>query len=434
MNRRWFDLSLIVVILVLNSAVPAKGECPVFPADNIWNVRVDHLPVDVRSDAYIQSIGANTGLHPDFGSGTWDGGPIGIPYNTVPGNQAKVSVTFDYADESDPGPYPIPFNPAIEYGSDHHILIVDRDQCKLYELWDSRQDANGHWSAGSGAIFDLQSNALRPSGWTSADAAGLPILPGLARCEEVTAGAIHHALRFTAARTQQKYVWPARHFASSITDANVPPMGQRFRLKASLDLSRYSSQTRVILTALQTYGMILADNGSNGYISGSPGACWMDDTLVTELRSVTVAAFEAVDVSGLMVNPDSGQARSGDLPAAIALITHYYQSILGRAPDTAGLAYWQELIAQRQAQGEDVKPVFRDMAYFFFNSPEYLNNRTSDHDYIEDLYLTFFQREPDSAGLSFWLNQLAMGVSRNTVIIGFLYSQEFTAFMQTLGF
>jgi hypothetical protein len=286
----------------------AIAGCLMFPPDNVWNTRVDSLPVDARSSVYINSIGADTGLHPDFGSGLWDGGPIGIPYTAVPGTQPPVPVTFDYDDESDPGPYPIPPNVPIEYGSDHHVLVVDRDHCKLYEMWNSRLNPNGGWLAGSGAVFDLRSNALRPDTWTSADAAGLPILPGLVRCDEVQAGAINHALRFTADDTQRKYIWPARHYASSITDPDVPPMGQRFRLKASFDISGYSTQTQIILTALKTYGLILADNGSNWYVSGSPGACWNDDDLVNELRTVHGSDFEAVDESGLMMDPNSGLA------------------------------------------------------------------------------------------------------------------------------
>jgi len=227
----------------------------------------------------------------------------------VPGGQPKVPVAFDYEHDSDPGPYPIPPNPPIEAGSDRHILIVDRDGCILYELFDAYQQ-DGLWTAGSGAIFNLRTNGLRPNGWTSADAAGLPILPGLVRYEEVAAGEIRHAIRFTAARTQRAYVWPARHYASAITDPNVPPMGQRFRLKASFDISGFSPDVRVILKAMQLYGIILADNGSNWYISGSPNLLWNDDVLVSELRQVHGSDFEAVDVSGLMIDPDSGQARS----------------------------------------------------------------------------------------------------------------------------
>ncbi|CDH45591.1 exported hypothetical protein [Candidatus Contendobacter odensis Run_B_J11] len=310
-------LSLLLPLPLL-FAGPAWAACPVFPADNVWNTPVTQLPVDARSNAYVASIGATTGLHPDFGSGTWDGGPMGIPYNTVSSNPPKVPVAFDYADESDPGPYPIPASPVLEYGSDHHLLIMNQDDCTLYETWDTRQQS-GAWKAGSGAMFNLRSNALRPSGWTSADAAGLPVLPGLARCEDLETGAIHHALRFTAQRTQRKFVWPARHYASSITDPNVPPMGQRFRLKAGFNSSGYSPQTQIILTALKTYGMFLADNGSNWYLSGAPGACWNDEALVSELRTVKGSAFEAVDESSLMVSADSGQVKT-TTPALVTLI------------------------------------------------------------------------------------------------------------------
>ncbi len=299
----------LLLPLPLLFAGPVLAACPMFPTDNVWNTPIASLPVDSRSDAYVASIGSTTGLHPDFGSGTWDGGPIGIPYNTVSGNPPKVPVAFDYADESDPGPSPIPASPILEYSSDHHLLIVNQDDCTLYEMWDARQQS-GAWQAGSGAIFNLRSNVLRPSGWTSSDAAGLPVLPGLARCEDLEAGAIHHALRFTAQRTQKKFIWPARHYASSNTDPNVPPMGQRFRLKAGFDISTYSPQTQIILTVLKTYGMFLADNGSNWYLSGAPGACWNDDALVSELRQVKGSAFEAVDESSLMVSADSGQVKT----------------------------------------------------------------------------------------------------------------------------
>ena len=309
--KRAYWLSCMLPLLVTGKALAA---CPFFPADNVWNTSIDQLPLDPRSTAYINSIGPNTGLHPDFGSGNWNGGPIGIPYAYAPGQQPRVPVSFDYADESDPGPYPIPPDAPIEGGpastGDRHVLLVDTANCTLYETWDSYPQPDGSWRAGSGAVFTLNSNALRPAGWTSADAAGLPILPGLARCEEIASGAIHHALRFTAARTQKKFIWPARHYASSLTDPNVPPMGQRFRLKAAFDSSRFSPQTQIILTALKTYGMLLADNGSNWYISGAPGACWDDDRLVSELRVVKGSDFEVVDESSLMVNPDSGQART----------------------------------------------------------------------------------------------------------------------------
>lgn len=287
---------------------PSLASCPMFPADNIWNRRVDTLPVHEKSTEYVASIGNTTGLHPDFGSGEWDGEPIGIPYVVVPGTQTKVNVTFDYDDESDDGPYPIPPNPPIEGGSDRHILMVDKDNCKLYELYAAYYDPTDGWQAGSGAIFDLRSNLLRPNGWTSADAAGLPILPGLVRYDEVASGVIRHAIRFTAFPTQDDYVWPARHLASEIYDENVPPMGQRFRLKANFNISGYPAEVRVILQAFKDYGIILADNGSDWYISGVPDERWDNDVL-RALRNVAGQNFEAVDSSGLMIDPNSGQAR-----------------------------------------------------------------------------------------------------------------------------
>jgi hypothetical protein len=288
---------------------PLIGGCPIFPANNVWNTPVDTLPVDARSAAYVSSIGADVGMHPDFGAGLYNGGPIGIPYDIVTEAQAGVDVSFDYDDESDHAPYPIRQNPPIEHGSDHHILIVQQGSCKLYELFAAEKQLDGSWQAGSGAIFDLQSNALRPDTWTSADAAGLPILPGLARYEEVAAGKITHALRFTANVTRDAYIWPARHQAGSTSSMSAPPMGQRFRLKASFDISGFSHDTQVILTALKKYGMFLADNGSNWYLSGAPNPGWDNDTLVNELRQVRGSDFEAVDQSSLQISPDSGQAK-----------------------------------------------------------------------------------------------------------------------------
>jgi len=230
----------------------------------------------------------------------------------VDGSQPEVNISFDYADESDPGPYPIPPNALIEGGSqssgDRHVLVLDRGNCILYELFSAYPQQNGSWQAGSGAIFDLNSNALRPSGWTSADAAGLPIFPGLVRYDEVAAGEIMHALRFTAPNTRSDYVWPARHQASNLAGAQIPPMGQRFRLKAGFDISRFSAPVRVILQAMKTYGLILADNGSAWYISGVPDPQWDNDMLVAELAQVKGSDFEAVDVSSLMADPDSGLA------------------------------------------------------------------------------------------------------------------------------
>ncbi len=287
--------------------------CRLFPVNNIWNTPIESLPVDANSDLYINTIGASSYVHADFGSGLWEGEPIGIPYTTVPGTQEKVAVTFLYDDESDPGPYPIPPDAPIEGGSssdgDRHVLVVDRDNCILYELYDAYPQPDGSWTAGSGAIFDLKSNALRPAGWTSADAAGLPILPGLVRYEEVAAGEINHAIRVTAPQTRRAYVWPARHYASSLTDSQYPPMGQRFRLKANFDISGFSPQVQVILTTLKKYGMILADNGMSWFISGVPDERWNNDIL-HELHNVKGSDFEAVDVSSLMISPNSGAAVS----------------------------------------------------------------------------------------------------------------------------
>lgn len=283
-------------------AIP--GESPtlegvsIFPPDNPWNLRVDGEPVDPNSDALLASIGLDTGLHPDFGA-NWNGGPFGIPFVVVSGTQPRVPVEFEYADESDPGPYPIPPDAPIEGGAsssgDRHIIVVDRDAGMLYELFAAYPEGDG-WRAGSGAVFDLSSNALRPAGWTSADAAGLPILPGLARYDEaVSAEGIRHALRFTASRTRRGYVSPARHYASSSTDPDLPPMGMRVRLKASVDISGFPPQARAVLSALKTYGMILADNGSNWYISGAPDSRWSDDDL-RALGQVTGSDFEVVQM------------------------------------------------------------------------------------------------------------------------------------------
>lgn len=300
------------------AAATSLAGCPLLPADNIWNAPVDTLPVASQSAAYIDTIGRSTTLHPDFGSGTWDGGPIGIPYNVVDAGQMLSAVSFLYAEESDPGPYPIPAAPLIEGGpdadGDRHILIVDRDACRLYELYDAWPETATSWTAGSGAIFDLRANALRPDGWTSADAAGLPILPGLVRYEEVVAGAINHALRFTAAHTRNTHLWPARHHASDLAGTQYPPMGQRFRLKAGVDISGFSPPVQVILRAMQKYGLILADNGSDWYISGAPDERW-DNDILRQLNLLSGNDFEAVDVSGLMLHPDSGQVKPSARPA-----------------------------------------------------------------------------------------------------------------------
>lgn len=285
-------------------APPGASRCTVFPSDNPWNQRVDGLPVATNSDALVESIGRDENAHADFGSGTWNGGPIGIPFKVVSGRSRGSAVRFvEYGDESDRGRYPIPRRAPIEGGprgqGDRHVIVIDRRRCKLYELYHARPLRGGRrWQAGSGAIFDLRSNALRPAGWTSADAAGLPIFPGLARYDEVAAGEIDHALRFTAPRTRNRYVYPARHFASSDGDPELPPMGLRVRLKSSVDVTRFPAQSRVVLRALQRYGMILADNGSPWYVSGAPHSGWDDDDLHSFER-LSGDDFEVVDTRSL---------------------------------------------------------------------------------------------------------------------------------------
>ena len=283
---------------------PVTG-CTFFPPDNVWNTPINNLPVHASSDAWIDTIGRTTGFHMDFGSGTWDGGPIGIPYNTADNTTTLVPFTFYYPDESDPGPYPVPGNAAIEWGSDHHLLVVNMSSCMLFEIYDATLE-DGSGSAGSGAIWDLTSNALRPAGWTSADAAGLPILPGLVRYEEIASGEIRHALRFTASSTDG-YIWPARHLTSDDGDPSIPPMGARFRLKSSYDISSFPAEMQVLLVAMQRYGIILADNGSDWYVSGAPDPRW-DNDMLHLLDVITGDDFEAIDESGLMIHPDSGQA------------------------------------------------------------------------------------------------------------------------------
>ncbi|HEX5322368.1 MAG TPA: hypothetical protein VFW40_01180 [Capsulimonadaceae bacterium] len=273
----------------------------VFPSDNAWNTPINNQPVDPNSANLIASIGLTGSLHPDFGA-NYNGGPFGIPYIVVPGTQPLVPVSFDYSDQSDPGPYPIPINVPIEGGvsstGDRHVIVVDRDHWKLYEMWSSYPQPDGSWHAGSGAIFDLTSDALRPPGWTSADAAGLPIFPGLVRYDEVANGVINHALRFTVQHTRRAYILPARHFASTNTSANLPPMGMRVRLKASFNISGYPPEARVILQALKTYGMIVADNGSNWFLSGTADSRW-NDTQLNTLKQIKGSNFEVVKMGAI---------------------------------------------------------------------------------------------------------------------------------------
>jgi hypothetical protein len=298
--------TVAVAATAASGAAPAPqlGACPVFPTTSVWNTPVNTLPVAADSATIIAAIG-DSGVHADFGSGLWDGSRIGIPYVVVHGKTTpKSRVTFDYADESDKGPYPIPATVPIEGAPGHldsgdrHALIVDRDSCRLYELYALHREGS-RWAAGSGAIWNLRSNALRPATWTSADAAGLPILPGLARWDgDASTGHIDHALRFTVQRTRNTFIYPARHQASSSSDPSLPPMGLRVRLKASVDISKLPRQARIVAQAMKTYGMIVADNGSNWYVSGAPSPKWSNDQLHA-LGALHGSDFEVVDTSKL---------------------------------------------------------------------------------------------------------------------------------------
>lgn len=350
MRRRWalaFAVLLAAAVLPFTRAsgtsVPEAPGCPMFPADSFWHADVSKLPLDAKSSTYVSSIGSSTSLHPDFGT-VYAGAPNGIPYTAVPGTQTKVPVTFDYADESDPGPYPIPPNAPIEGGpnstGDRHVLVVDKDACKLYEMWNSWPQSDGSWHAGSGALFDMKSDALRPAGWTSADAAGLAILPGLVRYDEVAAGHIDHAIRVTVNATDDRYIWPARHKTGSTSYPSRPPMGERFRLRASVDISGFSPANQVILQALKTYGAIVADNGSSWYISGAPDSRWNDSDL-HNLTTLHGSDFEAVDESSLMVDPNSGAVNTGStstttstsIPTTTTTTTPVVKSVTVTAPN-----------------------------------------------------------------------------------------------------
>src|SRR5215217_9328110 len=314
---------LVAVALTLTLPVavgaPAAGApslaasgCPLFPDDNVWHADVSRLPVHPRSGAYLAAIEAGVGIRADCGSGTWEGGPIGIPYTVVPAGQPKVPVRFAYAGESDPGPYPVPPDAPVEggpdAGGDRHVLVVQAGTCQLYELFDAHREGGG-WRAGSGAVWDLRSNRLRPDGWTSADAAGLSILAGLVRYEEVARGRIDHAVRVTVDRSQASYLWPARHQAGQ-AGGSLPPMGLRLRLRSGVDIGGFPPQARVILQAMRTHGLVVADNGSSGFIGGVPDERWDNDAL-HKLGRITLADFEAVDTTPLRVSAASAAARGG---------------------------------------------------------------------------------------------------------------------------
>jgi hypothetical protein len=291
---------IMTMVLREKSAPISQNGCPMFPPDNIWNRRIQDLPLDPNGPTYLAQMGPNAKLHADFGA------VGGYRYAVTDGKESNNDFQTDNG-ESDKGPYRIPDNAPLEEGADKHVLVMDTGNCLLYELAAAEHPGPGRWTAGIGAIFDLRSNKLRPEGWTSSDAAGTAILPALARYDEVATGHIGHALRFTS-RTRRAFVWPARHFASSTTDPSIPPMGERFRLKAGVDLSGFSPQTRVLLTALKEYGMILADNGGSWYVSGALDSRW-DSRIPGEFATLHGSDFEAVDESGVMISPDSAQAR-----------------------------------------------------------------------------------------------------------------------------
>jgi hypothetical protein len=399
--------------------LPQAANCPDSPADSHWHADVSRLPVHPRSASYVASMGLDSRVHPDFGSGTWEGGPIGIPFTVADSSTPRVAVSFDYDDESDPGPYPIPAEAPIEGGpqadGDRHVLVVDRSACRLYELFDAHRNADGSWHAGSGATWDLRSNALRPDSWTSADAAGLPILPGLVRYDEVAAGEIDHAIRVTARATQAAHLWPARHHAGS-ANADLPPMGLRLRLRAGVDVSRFAPEVQVILRAMQRYGLIVADNGSSWFLSGAPDERWNNDVLAT-LRQLHGSDFEAVDASSLLVDPSSGRVAGGPTtppPASNEQLGRFvdavYADFLGRAADAGGRAFWVGRLAAGMPRGEFTTAVAR--------SPEWLG-RT-----VGGLYQLAFGRPPDSGGLAHWSARLAAGVPVSELAATLLGSDE----------
>jgi hypothetical protein len=306
----------LLLVAALSTSVPATASsssaavpgttCTVFPSDNVWNTDISKLPVNRLSDAWMRSMhSGSTDLHPDFGPPSY-----GMPFTVTDASTAKHRVKFQYASESDKGPYPFgpktPIEGGQNAGGDRHAMMVDRSTCTLYELYHAYWNG-GNPKAGSGAVYDLTANHLRPNGWTSADAAGLPIFPGLIRYDEVQAGFIGHAIRFTADNTRDQHIWPARHDASDLTASRYPPMGARFRLKAGFSLSGFSRDARVILTAMKHYGLILADNGSDWYFQGTRDSRWKN-SLLDQLKRVPASAFQAVDESACMVSANSAQA------------------------------------------------------------------------------------------------------------------------------
>lgn len=301
-----------IVSAQVDSLRPVPGtDCPLFPANNYWHARVDSLPVHAASARWMANMHPSSDLHPDFGPSFGEQEvPYGIPITVVHG-AARVPVAFEYADESDRVPYPLNEDTAIEGGrnanGDRHAIVVDADTCTLFETWNTRQTSAG-WTAGSGAVWSLRSNKLRPRSWTSADAAGLPILPGLLRWDEVEAGRVDHAIRFTTDVTQRAFIWPARHQAGSTASRAFPPMGARFRMKPGYSTAGYSARAKVVLTAMKRYGLVLADNGSPWYFQGDADPAWPAD-LIEELKRIPASAFEAVETAGLRISPNSAASR-----------------------------------------------------------------------------------------------------------------------------
>ncbi len=363
MTRRTAVLMVCAVAIAGNAyGQQMIGGCPVLPANNIWNTPIDTLPVLANSSTMVNTIGASRGFHADFGAGIWNGGPIGIPLIAVPGSQAKFPATFLYAGESDPGPYAVPLNAPIEGGSnstgDRHILAVDADHCILYELYRAFPQSSS-WTADSGVIVDLRSNALRPATWTSADAAGLPIAPGLVTYDEMQSGEIKHAIRFTVPQTRREYVWPARHYASSLTGTQYPRMGERFRLKASVNISAYPSDVQVILRAMKKYGIMLADNGSAWYLSGVPDPRWNDDHLQM-FGQLLGSNFEAVDATLLRIDPNSGAAIQSGVsvtvyPSAVSVRVGHFQSFSATVTGAAAGVTWSvnDIVERRSRRRHD---------------------------------------------------------------------------------
>ena len=450
MRRYLLLLSILIPAAAL--AVPKIQNCPVLPADNVWNTRVDTLPVHANSASYLATMNPTKGFHMDFGGGLYLGNTFGIPYNVVPGSQPRVPVIFDVPGESDPGPYPIPPGALIEGypnpdpNSDQHVLIVDKDDCVLYETYFSMTPNGGaSWTAFSGAKFDLRSNELRPDTFTSADAAGLPILPGLVRYDEAAAGLVGHALRFTMVNTANSYVWPAKHQASSKTTPFLPPMGLRLRMKSSVNIAGLAPRPRAIAQAMKTYGIILADNGSDWFVSGTQDDRWDNNELATINSLLKGSDFEVVDTSSMIVNLASGRVANPDcsvgdtdgdgVPDCVDVTEglnpsvkdndvfansrlfamQQYRDFLSREGDAAGVHGWTDAIQSGTTRAA--------VAENFFNSAEFQGVIAP----VARLYFAYFLRIPDYGGLTFWIGQFRAGVSFAAISDAFAVSAEFTS-------